>query len=94
MLDKDANSDWVLATNAFPARATTKDSLADYIKTNAAHGTAFNWLKFARTEPSIAAWAQVRGFIADAMIGVANGKAQPADALKDAAAKANAALGQ
>jgi len=94
MLDKDANSDWVIATNAFPARAATRDNLTEYIKANPRYDQAFAWLRLARAEPSITAWAQVRGLIADAMLAVANGKAQPADALKDAAAKSNTVLGQ
>lgn len=94
MLDKDANSDWVIATGGFPARGTTRDNLAEYIKANPRYDQAFSMLRFARTEPSIAAWGQVRGFIADAMLAVANGKAQPADALQDAAAKANTVLAQ
>jgi maltose-binding protein MalE len=93
MLDKDANSDWVIATNAFPARAATRDNLAEYIKANPRYDQAFAWLRFARAEPSIAAWASVRGFIADALGLIASGKVQPADALRDAATKANAVLG-
>jgi multiple sugar transport system substrate-binding protein len=94
MMDKEANSDWVLATNTFPARAATKDNLSDYLKLNPAYGTAFAWLRLARAEPAIAAWPQVRGIIADAIVATANGKVLPSDALKDAATKANSALGQ
>ncbi len=94
MLDKEANSGWAIATNSFPARQSAKDNLVDYIKTNPLYGQAFNWLRFARGEPNVAAWASVRAIVADAMLTVANGKAQPADALKDAATRANGALGQ
>ncbi len=94
MLSKESNSTFALATNSFPARQSAKDNLADFIKGNAMYSQAFNWLRFARTEPNVAAWASVRAIIADAMLSVATGKAQPADALKDAAAKANGALGQ
>jgi ABC-type glycerol-3-phosphate transport system substrate-binding protein len=94
MLDKDANSDWVISTNAFPARAATRDNLAEYIKANPRYDQAFAWLRFARTGPNTAAWVQVRGIIADAMVAAAGGKIAPADALRDAATKANAVLGQ
>lgn len=94
MLGKEASGTWAKATNSFPARQSTKDDLADFIRANPNYGQAFNWLRFARAEPSIAAWALVRAIIADAMVAVASGKAQPADALKDAATKANSALGQ
>lgn len=94
MLSSEYNSTWTLATNSFPARQSAKDNLADYIKSAPLYGQAFNWLRFARAEPNVAAWASVRPIIADAMLAVASGKALPADALKDAAAKANAVLGQ
>lgn len=94
MLDREANSDWILATNAFPARAAIRDNLAEYLKVNSSYGTAFNWLRFARTEPNVMQWQTVRGIIADAMVAVASGRIVPADALKDAATKANAVLGQ
>lgn len=94
LLGKDANSDWIIASNTFPARAETKDNLADYIKSNLPYVTAFNWLRFARAEPGIAGWGTIRGIIADAMVAAAGGKIAPADALKDAAAKAGVVLGQ
>jgi multiple sugar transport system substrate-binding protein len=92
LMSKDANAEWVKATYYFPARQSTKDALADFIKANPLYGDAFGWLKYGRGEPTTAAWNPVRTFIADAMIAVANGKATPEAALKDAAAKANDAL--
>lgn len=92
LMDKDANADWVKATSYFPARQSTKDALADFIKTNPLYGQAFDWLKYGRTEPTIAAWNPIRGFIADMITAVANAKATPADALKTAAQKSNEAI--
>ncbi len=92
MMDKDPNAEWIAATAYFPARASTKAALADFIKSNPRYGKAYDWLQYGRTEPTIAAWNPIRGFIADAMTAVANGKASPADALKDAAKKANDAI--
>ncbi len=94
LLSSEYNGAWAIATNSFPARQSAKDNLADYIKSAPPYGQAFNWLRFARAEPNVAVWASIRPIIADAMLSVAAGKAQPADALKDAATKANAALGQ
>ena len=92
LMDKDPNAEWVRATSYFPARQTTKDALADFIKTNPLYGNAYGWLQYGRTEPTTAAWNPIRGFIADAMTAVANAKATPKQALDDAAKKANDAL--
>ena len=92
MMDKDPNAEWIKATYYFPARQSTKAALADFINANPSYGQAFDWLQYGRTEPTIAAWNPIRGFIADAMTAVANGKATPEAALKDAAQKANAAI--
>ena len=92
LMSKDANAQWVQATSYFPARASTKDALTDFIKANPLYGNAYGWLQYGRGEPTQAAWNPIRNFIGDAMVAVANGKATPADALKQAAQKANAAL--
>ncbi len=92
LMDKDPNATWAKATAYFPARQSTKDALADYIKSNPRYGEAFDLLQYGRGEPTVAAWNPVRGYIADAMTAVANNKATPADALKTAADKSNAEL--
>jgi ABC-type glycerol-3-phosphate transport system substrate-binding protein len=92
LMDKDPNAEWIKATAYFPARQSTKDTLADYIKANPMYGQAFDWLQYGRGEPTIAAWNPIRGFIADAITAVANAKMTPADALKDAAKKSNDAI--
>ena len=92
LMSKDANAQWVQATSYFPARQSTKDALADFIKANPLYGQAFDWLQYGRGEPTVAAWNPIRNFIGDAMVAVANGKMTPDAAIKDAAQKANAAL--
>lgn len=92
LMDKDPNAQWVAATSYFPARASTKDALTDFIKANPLFGNAYGWLQYGRGEPTMAAWNPIRNFIGDAMVAVANGKMAPADAIKDAATKSNAAL--
>ncbi len=92
LMDKDPNAEWVKATSYFPARASTKDALTDFIKANPLYGNAYGWLQYGRGEPTMAAWNPIRNFIGDAMVAVANGKMTPADAIKDAATKSNAAL--
>jgi multiple sugar transport system substrate-binding protein len=92
LMSKDANAQWVQATSYFPARASTKDALTDFIKANPLYGNAYGWLQYGRGEPTQAAWNPIRNFIGDAMVAVANGKMTPDAAIKDAAQKANAAL--
>lgn len=92
LMSTQADSQWVQATSYFPARQSTKAALSDFIKANPLYGDALDWLQYGRTEPNIAAWNPIRGYIADAMTAVANGKASPEGALKDAANKANAAI--
>jgi len=92
LMSKGPNAEWVQATSYFPARASTKDSLADFISKNPLYGSAYTWLQYGKTEPTTAAWNPIRGFIADAMTAVANGKSTPKQALDTAAQKANDAL--
>ena len=92
MMGNDANSQWVEATNYFPARKSTKDSMSSFIQANPLYGDAFDWLQYGKTEPVIAAWNPIRGYIADAMTAIANGTSSPQDALTTAADKANQAL--
>ncbi len=93
LMDKDPDATWVKATSYFPARQSTKAALSDFITANPRYGAAFDWLQYGKTEPTIAAWNPVRGFIADAMTSVANGKATPANAMKTLTDKSNQALG-
>ncbi|MBI5302146.1 MAG: extracellular solute-binding protein [Chloroflexi bacterium] len=92
MLESASNVAWAKATGAFPARASAQTALADYAKANLQYGVALGWLKFARAEPNLDAWATIRVNLADAMLAVANGKAA-SDALNDAAKNANNGAG-
>ncbi len=93
LMDNDPSAEWVKASAYFPPRASTKAALADYIKANPMYGDALSWVQYGRLEPTFyAAWNPTRTFIGDAMVAVANGKATPAQALKDAVTKANNAL--
>ncbi|MCL4393349.1 MAG: ABC transporter substrate-binding protein [Chloroflexi bacterium] len=92
MMDKDPNAEWVKATSYFPARASTKAALTDFIAANPLYGQAFDWLQYGRGEPTLAAWNPIRGILADMETAIANGKMTPADALKQAVDKSNAAI--
>jgi multiple sugar transport system substrate-binding protein len=86
------DSEWVKATEYFPARRSTTQALADFIQANPLYGEAVGWVQYGRTEPALAAWEPIRTYIADAMTAVANGKQTPEAALQDAANKANQLL--
>ena len=92
LMDKEPNAEWVKVSSYFPARASTKEALGDFIKANPLYGNAYEWLKYGRGEPTTSAWSPIRTIIGDAMVTVANSKATPDAALKDAAKKANDAL--
>jgi len=92
LMGNTPNAEWIKATSYFPARASTKAALADFITANPLYGNAYSWLQYGKTEPTTAAWNPIRGFIADAMTAVANAKMTPKQALDDAATKANNAL--
>jgi ABC-type glycerol-3-phosphate transport system substrate-binding protein len=93
LMSKDANAEWVKTTYYFPARNSTREALADFIKANPVYGNAYEWLKYGRSEPQFTpAWEPIRNAIGDAMVAVANGKATPEQALKDAAKKAQDAI--
>lgn len=92
LMGNTPNAEWIKATSYFPARASTKAALADFITANPLYGNAYSWLQYGKTEPTTAAWNPIRGFIADAMTAVANAKMTPKQALDDAATKGNNAL--
>jgi multiple sugar transport system substrate-binding protein len=92
MMGTGPDSEWVKATQYFPARRSTTQALTDFIQANPLYGEALGWVQYGRTEPDLAAWEPIRTYIADAMTAVANGKETPEAALKDAANKANQLL--
>ncbi len=92
MMDPGPNATWIRATEYFPARQSTLQSLNDYIKANPLYDKAITWLPYGRTEPTTAAWNPIRNDIADAMTAVANESQSPAAAMSDLVQKANAEL--
>ncbi len=92
LMDPGPNAQWIKATQYFPARKSTRQSLGDFIQANPMYGQALDWVQYGQTEPNVAAWNPIRTFIADALTAVANGSQAPDAALKTAAQKANAAL--
>jgi multiple sugar transport system substrate-binding protein len=92
LMDAAPNAEWVQATQYFPARQSTRQSLSSFIQANPLYGQALNWVQYGQTEPNVAAWNPIRNYLNDALTAVANGTQAPDAALKGAAQKANAAL--
>jgi multiple sugar transport system substrate-binding protein len=92
LMSTGPNATWVQATYYFPARASTRGQLTDFVQKNPLYGQALDWLQYGRTEPNIAAWNPIRNYIADALTAVANGTSTPQQALDKAASQANATL--
>ncbi|MBI3741158.1 MAG: extracellular solute-binding protein [Chloroflexi bacterium] len=92
MMDAAPSAEFAKAFGAFPARETSRNLLSDYFSAHPAYASAFDALKFARTEPNVAGWSNIRVVIADSLAAVVSGKMSPPDALQDAEKKANAVL--
>lgn len=94
LLEPAPNAEWVSATGFMPARQSTRESLGDFLRANPQHRIALDWLAYSQSEPSVAAWAPIRTYLAETLTLVASGKATPEDAVQDAVRRADQALGK
>ncbi len=94
LMDAPQIAEYAKATGAFPAREAARGALADYVAANPRYALALDWLKFARTEPNVTGWGNIRVALADNIAAVVSGKASPQDALKEAERRANVELGR
>ena len=87
---------WSLRTYYMPVRRSGRDStlMRVYLRDNPEHRAGLESLEFARTEPSMAEWQEIRDIISDAVEQALLGKASPQQALDAAALKANRLLQQ
>jgi len=87
---------WSLKTFYMPVRRSALDStlMRVYLRDNPEHKAGLDSLEFARTEPSMAEWQEIRDIIQEAVELAVLGKATPQQALDQAAAKANRLLAQ
>lgn len=87
---------WSLRTFYMPVRRSARDStlMRVYLRDNPEHRAGLESLEFARTEPSMAEWQEIRDIISDAVEQALLGKATPQQALDAAAQKANRLLQQ
>ncbi|HEY6102032.1 MAG TPA: ABC transporter substrate-binding protein [bacterium] len=87
---------WSLRTYYMPVRRSARDStlMRVYLRDNPEHKAGLDSLEFAKTEPSMAEWQEIRDIISDAVEQAVLGKASPQQALDAAAQKANRLLQQ
>jgi multiple sugar transport system substrate-binding protein len=87
---------WSLRTYYMPVRRSARDStlMRVYLRDNPEHKAGLDSLEFAKTEPSMAEWQEIRDIISDAVEQVILGKTGPQQALDAAAQKANRLLQQ
>ncbi len=87
---------WSLRTFYMPVRRSARDStlMQVYLRDNPEHQAGLDSLAFARTDPSIAEWEEVRDIVAGAVEEAVLGKKTPRQALDEATAKANRLLAQ
>ncbi len=85
---------WSIATFYMPVRRSGKDStlMRVYLRDNPEHRAGLDSLEFAKTEPSMAEWQEIRDIISDAVEQAILGKVTVQQALDAAAAKANKLL--
>jgi multiple sugar transport system substrate-binding protein len=87
---------WSLRTFHMPVRRSGRDStlMNVYLREHPEHKAGLDSLAFARTEPSLAEWDEVREIVADAVEAAVLNRKAPQQALDEATARANRLLGQ
>lgn len=87
---------WSLKTFYMPVRRSGRDStlMRVFLRDNPEVRAGLDSLEFAKTEPSMAEWQEIRDIISEAVEAALLGKLSPKDALDQAAAKANRLLAQ
>jgi ABC-type glycerol-3-phosphate transport system substrate-binding protein len=89
--DKDQTVQWAIKSSYMPLRKSSAESAAmkQYWDTDPQGKQAFDLSKFAKPEPNITAWQDIRDLLTAAMVSVTTGKMTAKAALDDAATKAN-----
>ncbi len=70
----EVQAEWGLASNYFPVRASSADSLTDYFASNPAYETAFNLLPFTKAEPAVPGYDPVREEISSVLAAIVTGQ--------------------
>ena len=70
----DLQARWARASNYFPVRESVANGLSDYFAENPAYQTAFEMLRYTKTEPGVAGYDPIRDAAQEAFIRVLNGE--------------------
>lgn len=71
--DAAVQAEWGVASNYFPVRQSSAESLADYFAQNPSYETAFNLLNNTKAEPSVPGYDPVRRRISEVMQAIVSG---------------------
>lgn len=71
--DAEVQAAWGLASNYFPVRQSSAESLASYFAENPTYETAFNLLNSTKAEPSVPGYDPVRRRISEVMQAIVSG---------------------
>lgn len=90
-MDKEQSVTWALKSSYMPARKSVADSpdMKAFWEKEPQAKQAFDLTQYARPEPSITAWQDIRGILQNALTAVITGKATSKAALDDAAKQAD-----
>jgi multiple sugar transport system substrate-binding protein/sn-glycerol 3-phosphate transport system substrate-binding protein len=69
----EVQTDWAVASNYFPVRASVADGLGDYFDADPAYATAFSFLEYGIAEPPVPGYDFVRNLIAGEMAAILEG---------------------
>lgn len=72
---------WAVASNYFPVRASSVESLDEYIAANPAYQAGFDLLQYSKAEPPVAGYDNVRDEASQAMSAIVFEGADPAETL-------------
>ncbi len=92
--EKEQTLRWAQASRYMPLRKSAAEdpSMQKFFEENPVYKQAFDILQYAKNEPSIAGWQEVRGLIGDMLVAVISGEMTPQEALEYYAAEAQRVL--
>lgn len=87
---------WAIAGSYFPVRrsAVETEAMKAYFKENPLYKRAFGFLEYARMEPAIAGWQEIRDALRGAIADVASGRMSPQEAMDETVKEADRILAE
>jgi multiple sugar transport system substrate-binding protein/sn-glycerol 3-phosphate transport system substrate-binding protein len=76
---------WAITTGYFPVRksAAQSDRMLEHFSENPLYAKAFSFLKYAKTEPTLAGWQTVRDVLEESIVAVVTGEQTPEEAVSE-----------